>query len=138
MKFYEDLFLTENVRPSVLRQGIQFADLSRIRYSAEDKDSTGFYKEEKLNKVYGSKYRTPIDYGILNNHGTFYPKGLINLLVFELRLVPARNVVRGWDLTTNTVTSNCSSGKRFMYEHANHHKVITVKRATDSSSSMRA
>ena len=107
MKLYEDLFLTEYVRASVLRQGIQFADLSRIRYSAEDKDSTGVYLEKKLNKVYGSKYRIPIDHGILNNHGAFYPKGLLNLHVFELRLVPARNVVRGWDLTklTNELTN---------------------------------
>ena len=102
MKLYEDLFLTENVRASVLRQGIQFADPSRIRYSAENKDSTGVYLEKKLNKVYGSKYRILIDHGILNNHGAFYPKGLLNLRVFELRLVPARNVVRGWDLTKLT------------------------------------
>ena len=107
MKLYEDLFLTEYVRASVLRQGIQFANLSRIRYSAEDKESTGVYLEKKLNKVYGSKYRIPIDHCILNNHGAFYPKGLLNLHVLELRLVPARNVVRGWDLTklTNELTN---------------------------------
>ena len=142
LKHYEDLFLTENVRASMLRQGIQSADLSWIRCNAEDKNSTGVYKVKKLNKVYGSKYRIPIDHGILNNHRAFYPKGLLNELIFELRLVPARDVVRGWDLTklsneltkvelenevinnvhlANAVTSNCSSGERFMYEHVNHH-----------------
>ena len=137
----------------MLRQGIQSADLSWIRCNAEDKNSTGVYKVKKLNKVYGRKYRIPIDHGILNNHGAFYPKGLLNELIFELRLKPARDVVRGWDLTklsneltnveleyevinnvdlANAVTSNCNSGERFMYEHVNHHKMITVNRATDS------
>lgn len=40
-------------------------------------------------------------------------------------------VINNVDLA-NAVTSNCSSGERFMYEHVNHHKMITVNRATDS------
>lgn len=50
-------------------------------------------KEKKLNKVYRSKYGIPIDHGILNNHGAFYPEGLSSELVFEFRLAhqPAKS-----------------------------------------------
>ena len=86
-------------------------------------------------------------------HGAFYPKGLWNELVFQLRLALASDVVKGSDpekITyeftniepeyeminnidlANAVISNYSSGKRFMYEHVNYPETITVNRATDS------
>ena len=48
-KLYEDLFLTENERASMLRQGIQTVDLSKIRCNAGDKKKSGVAKENKLN-----------------------------------------------------------------------------------------
>ena len=36
-KLFEDLFLTENERTSMFREGIQSDDLSKIRCNAEDR-----------------------------------------------------------------------------------------------------
>lgn len=152
-QLYKDLFLTENKRASMMREGIQSVDLPRTRCNAGDKKNTGIDKEKKRNKVYRSKYRISIDHDIPNNHGAFYPKGLSNELVFQLRLTPASDVVKGSDPAkityeftniepeyeminnidlANAVISNYSSGKRFIYEHVNHPETITVNRATDS------
>ena len=53
--------------------------------------------ENKLNSVYGTKYRINLDHPILTDHGVFYPQGLYNDLVFELTLAPAGQVVNGSD-----------------------------------------
>ena len=55
--------------------------------------------ENKLNHVYGSKYRINLDHQILTGHDVFYPQALYNDLVFELTLAPASQVVRGSDTT---------------------------------------
>nr|XP_058943751.1 uncharacterized protein LOC131771903 isoform X2 [Pocillopora verrucosa] len=56
-KLYEDLFLTENERVSMFREGIQSVDLSKISCSAGDKKKSGVAKENKLNDVYQNKHR---------------------------------------------------------------------------------
>ena len=96
-KLYADLFLTEKERANRLSEGIQSEDLAKIRCNAGDKKTTGVVKEIKLNGIYGSKYRIPIDHEILKNHGVFFPRALSNELVFELSLAPASNVVKGTD-----------------------------------------
>ena len=96
-KLYEDLFLTEKERVNRLSEGIQSEDLAKIRCNAGDKKTTGVVKEIKLNGIYGSKYRIPIDHEILKNHGVFFPRALSNELVFELSLAPASNIVKGSD-----------------------------------------
>ena len=98
-KLYEDLFLAENERVSMFREGIQSVDLSKIRRSAEDKKKSGVDKENKLNDVYQNKYRIPLDREILKDHGVFFPRALSDKLLFELRLAPTSNVVMGCDET---------------------------------------
>ena len=98
-KLYKDLFLTEKERANRLSEGIQSEDLAKIRCNAGDKKTTGVEKEKKLNGIYGNKYRIPIDHEILKNHGVFFPRALSDELVFELRLAPASNVVKGSDAT---------------------------------------
>ena len=56
-------------------------------------------KKKKSSDIYGNKYRIPIDHEILKNHGVFFPRALSDELVFELRLSPASNVVKGSDAT---------------------------------------
>lgn len=56
-------------------------------------------KENKLNDVSGTKYRIPLDHEIMTDHGVFYPRALTDELVFEIRLAPASNVVKGSDPT---------------------------------------
>ena len=84
-KLYEDLFLTESERESIVfREGSQSEDLSKIRCKA------------------GNKYRVPLDYEIRKDHGVFFPRALSDELLFELRLAPASNVVIGSDETQLT------------------------------------
>ena len=94
--------------------------------------------ENKLNKVYGTKYQIRLDHKILTDHGVFYPQALYNDLVFELTLAPASQVVKGSDpaklkykLTNieleyqmirsktlaDEVDSVYSTGKEFLYDH---------------------
>ena len=152
-KLYEDLFLTEKERANRLSEGIQSEALEKIRCNVGDKKITGVEKEKKLNGIYGNKYRIPIDHEILKNHGVFFPRALSDELVFELKLSPSSNVVKGTDTTklsyeltniqleyevihsknlADEVESNYKNGKRLMYEHVTHHKTITFSKGTDS------
>ena len=152
-KLYEDLFLTEKERANRLSEGIQSEDLAKIRCNAGDKKTTGVGKENKLNGIYGNKYRIPIDHEILKNHGVFFPNALSSELVFELSLAPASNVVKGSDASklsyeltniqleyevihskelADEVESNYKNGKRLMYEHITHHKTISFSKSADS------
>ena len=152
-KLYEDLFLTEKERANRLSEGIQSEDLAKIRCNAGDKKTTGVVKEIKLNGIYGSKYRIPIDHEILKNHGVFFPRALSDELVFDLRLAPASNVVKGTDASklayeltniqleyevihsknlADEVESNYMNGKRLMYDYITHHKTISFSKGTDS------
>ena len=152
-KLWEDLFLTENERANMFREGIQSEDLSKIRCSAGDKKTLGVDKENKLNEVYGKMYRIPLDHDILKDHGAFFPRALSDELLFELRLAPAGSVVKGSDPTklsyqltdiqleyevihsqklADEALSNYKNGKRFMYEHITHLKTISIDKGSDT------
>ena len=96
-KIFEDLFIPLHERANMLSEGIQSLDLCRIRSGAGDKKTSGVDEENKLNGVYGTKYRINLDHPILTDHGVFYPQGLYNDLVFNLTLAPAGQVVNGSD-----------------------------------------
>ena len=96
-KSFEDLFLSTDERDNMLSEGIQSVDLCRIRSGSGDKKTSGVDEENKLNGVYGNKYRINLDHPILTDHGVFYPQALYNDLGFELTLAPAYQVVRGLD-----------------------------------------
>ena len=96
-KTFEDLFLSRDERENMLREGIHSDDLNKIRSNAGDKKTSGVDEENKLNGVYGTKYRINLDHPILTDHGVFYPQALYNDLVFELTLASANQVVRGSD-----------------------------------------
>ena len=96
-KIWEDLFLLQEERDNMILEGIQSEDLCKIRSGAGDKKTSFVDAENKLNKVYGTKYRIRLDHQILTDQGVFYPQALYNDLVFELTLVQASQVVRGSD-----------------------------------------
>ena len=73
-KLCEDLFLTENERTSMFREGIQSDDLSKIRCYAEDMKKSGDVKENKFIDVYQNKWRIPLDHEILGE-STFFIGG---------------------------------------------------------------
>lgn len=79
----------------MIREGIQPADLSKIRCNAEDKNKRGVDKENKLNDVYENKYRILLDYEILKDDGVFLQRALSDKFLFELRLAPVGSVVVG-------------------------------------------
>ena len=98
-KIFTDLFLPEETRGNMVAEGIQSKKLSQIRSSAGDKPTSGVDAENKLEKVYGKKYRINLDHQIMTDHGVFYPQALYTDLVFELVLASADQVVLGPDKT---------------------------------------
>jgi len=80
-------------------EGIQSEDLCKTRTKAGDKKTSGVDAENKLNEIYGSKYRIRLDHQLLTDHGVFYPQALYNDLIFDVTLTPASQVVRGVDPT---------------------------------------
>ena len=98
-KIFTDLFLPEETHGNMVAEGIQSKKLSQIRSGAGDKPTTGVDDENKLEKVYGKKYRINLDHQIMPDHSVFYPQALYTDLVFELVLAPANKVVKGSDGT---------------------------------------
>ena len=151
-KIYEDLFLSQEQRDEMVREGIQSVDLCKIRSNAGDKPTSSVDAEKKLNQIYGSKYRIRLDHEILTDHGVFYPQALYDDLVFQLTLSEAAQVVKGSDPTklkyklTNIqleyemihseqlaeANSAYSSGKEFAYDHVHREKVIPIAKGSDT------
>ena len=157
-KIFEDLFLSQEERDNMLLDGIQSVGLNKIRSNAGDKQTTGVDSENKLNGIYGSKYRIHLDHQILNDHGTFYPQALYNDLVFELTLAPASQVVRGSDKTkleykltniqleyemirsktlADEALSEYTNGKEFAYDHIQRDEIVTFKKGSDTRLNLR-
>ena len=157
-KIFEDLFLSRDERDKMLSEGTQSADLNRIRSGAGDKKTSGVDEENKLNGVYGTKYRINLDHPILTDHGVFYPQALYNDLVFELVLAPAHQVVRGTDTSklkyklenirlvyevirsktlADEATSTYSSGKEFAYDYIMQERVVAITRGSDTRLNLR-
>ena len=149
-KIYEDLFLSKEERDNML--------LNKIRSNAGDKKTSGVNVENKLSDIYGTKYRIRLDHQILTDHGAFYPQALFNDLVFELKLAPASQVVRGSDpsklkykltniqleyemIRSNTLADEArsvySSGKEFAYDHIQRAEVVTFAKGTDTRLNLR-
>ena len=157
-KTFEDLFLSRDKRANMLREGIQSDDLCKIRSGAGDKKTTGVDEENKLNVVYGTKYRINLDHPILTDHGVFYPQALYNDLVFELTLAPAHQVVKGSDASkleyelkdikleyevilsktlADEALSTYKNGKEFAYDLVMRSEVVPITRGSDTRLNLR-
>ena len=151
-KIFTDLFLPEETRGNMVAEGIQSKKLSQIRSGAGDKPTSGVDAENKLEKVYGKKYRINLDHQILTDHGVFYPQALYTDLVFELILAPADQVVIGSDKTklkykltniqleyemirskdlADEATSVYQNGKELLYEHVSRGNVMRIDTSTE-------
>jgi len=73
-KIFDDLFLSQEERNNRILEGIQSEDLCKIRSDAGDKKTSGVDAENKLNEVYGSKYRIRRDHQILTDHSVSTPR----------------------------------------------------------------
>ena len=151
-KIFTDLFLPEETRGNMVAEGIQSKKLSQIRSGAGDKPTMGVDAENKLEKVYGKKYRINLDHQIMTDHGVFYPQALYTDLIFELALAPADQVVLGPDKTklkykltniqleyemirskdlADDVTSVYENGKEIVYDHVSQNTVVRVNSPTE-------
>ena len=120
---------------------------ARSVQARETKKTSGGDAENKLEKVYGKKYRINLDHQILTSHGVFYPQALYTDLVFEVTLAPASQVVKGSDQTklkyklTNIqleyetirsedlakqATTAYENGKEFLYDHVSRFEVVLI------------
>ena len=152
-KTFEDLFLSRDERANMLREGIQSDDLNKIRSGAGDKKTSGVDAENKLNAVYGTKYRINLDHPILTDHRVFYPQALYHDLVFELTLAPAHQVVKGSDASklvykleniqleyevilsetlADEALSTYKNGKEFAYDLVMREMVVPITRGSDT------
>jgi len=152
-KIFDDLFLSQEERDNRILEGIQSEKLCKIRSGAGDKEKSGVDAEEKLNEVYGSKYRITLDHQILTDHGVFYPQALYKDLTFEINPAEAAHVVNGSDTTqlkykltniqleydmirsktlADEAHSVYTSGKEFAYDHVMRSQVVTFKKDTDT------
>ena len=157
-KIFEDLFIPLHERANMLPEGIQSLDLCKIRSGAGDKKTSGVDEENKLNAVYGTKYRINLDHPILTDHGVFYPQALYNDLVFELTLAPAGQVVNGSDTSklgyklkniqleykvirsktlADEALSTYRSGKEFAYDLVMRSEVVPIARGSDTHLTLR-
>ena len=64
-KTFQELFLPGEKRDNMVPEGIQSEDLCKIRSNSGDKKTSGVDAENKLNEVYGIKYRINLDHQIL-------------------------------------------------------------------------
>jgi len=152
-KTFEDLFLSQEERDNRILEGIQSEDMCKIHSDAGDKKTSGVDAENKLNEVYGKKYRIRLDHEILTDHGVFYPQALYNDLTFDVKLAQAIHVVKGSDTTqlkyklkniqleykmirsktlAEEAKSVYSSGKEFSYDNVLHDKEVALKKDTDT------
>jgi len=152
-KIFDDLFLSQEKRDGMILKGIQSEDLCKICSGAGDEKTSGIAAENKLNEVYGSKYRIRLDHQILTDNGVFYPQALYNDLVFKVTLAEAEHVVIGTDTTqlkykltniqleyemihsktlADEAYSEYSSRKEFAYDHMMRSEVVIFKKDTDT------
>jgi len=103
-KIFEDLFLSKDKRDSMFLEGIQSEDLCKIRSGAGDKKTSGIDDENKLEEVYGKKYRLRLNHQILTDHGVFYPDAPYDNLMFQITLAPVSQMVKGSDTSQLTYT----------------------------------
>ena len=148
-KTFQDLFLPGEKRDNMVPEGIQSEDLCKIRSGSGDKKTSGVDAENKLNEVYGTKYRINLDHQIVTPNGVFYPQAL----VFEVTLSPASQVVKGSDATklkyrltniqleyemiqSKTLANEASylyeTGKEFLYDHVTRDVIVPFKKGSDT------
>ena len=63
-KIFDDLFLSKEQRDGMILEGIPSEDLCKIRSGAGDKKTSVVDAENKLNEIFGKKYRLLLDHEI--------------------------------------------------------------------------
>ena len=152
-QLYSDLFLSKHERKNRIDQGIQSANLNKLRSKTEDASSSNA-TENAVNSVYGSNYRLPLgEHSILRDRGALYPSAMNESIVFQIVLAPADQIVRVSDPTklgysldniqleyeairseslAQSTVAVYRTGKMFLFDHVSLFKQFSIARNTDS------
>jgi len=95
-KTFEDLFVSQETREGMILEGIRSMQ-DPLRLGRQE--NLASRAENKLEDVFGKKYRIRLDHQILTDHSVFYPEALYNDLTFYISLAPAVQVVKGPEKT---------------------------------------
>lgn len=81
---YNDLWRTPPERHNMVYQGINSANISKLRVGADDADAAANDgKDAAVAQAYGNRYYVPLDFELLEAHAPFYQSGLGDSLEYE-------------------------------------------------------
>lgn len=80
---YTDLWLTENERKDLVAQGIQSANVAKLRVNAADALSTNS-KENILASTFSNRFYIPLEFELLHSHLPFHQSSFSDRLSYEL------------------------------------------------------
>lgn len=145
---FKDLWLTEEERSDRVFQGIQTENLRKLRSGVAEVDVTGETNDEKtLKKVFGTKYKIPLDFELFYNHAPFYKFPIQEDVIIEITLAPKEeiivtattasmnykleNICFEYDTVThkglaNMLTNKYNSGFSIFYDWVDHFKTVNV------------
>ena len=104
---YLDLFLPIKVRTNSVYQGIQDANVAKLRVGADDAldDRPA---DVCIARAYGNRFYIPLDFEMLTDHCPFYQSGLASRLSFELTFNSYARVIRSTDVNSKYKITNIS------------------------------
>ena len=82
-KCYADLWLSENTRKDSVYQGIQSANVAKLRINARNKDTTKL-ADVAVAKAFNNRFYIPLDFELLTSHLPFCQSALGDRLSYEL------------------------------------------------------
>ena len=148
---FKDLWLTEEERNNMVFQGIQSENLRALRSGVAETAITGETANEKtLKKVYGEKYKIPLDFELLSAHAPFYKFPIEEDVIFEITLASKddiistetaanmnynlKNICLEYDTVTNEniareLTNKYNAGFSIFYDWIDYFKKVSVTSA---------
>ena len=147
---FKDLWETKKKRANMIFQGVQSENLRKLRSGAA---GTNDQEDNILKKIYGKKYKIPLDFELLTTHCPLYKFAIEEDIVFEITLAPLADVLvsadtKEWNynlsnlcLEYDTVSNEeiakqieniYKSGYAVRYDYIDHFKTVRL----DSSESL--
>ena len=97
-KCYADLWLSENTRKDSVYQGIQSANVAKLRINAGNKDATKL-SDVAVASAFHNRFCIPLDFDLLTSHLPFCQSALGDRLSYELTFNNYADVIRSTDTT---------------------------------------
>ena len=143
---YKDLWLSKHKRKNMVFEGIQDEEVRKLR-SGLTVSSAGA-NNKMLFKVFAKKYKIPLDFELLTDHGPLYKYAINEDIIFEITLATNDRILVSTDtkdwgyklsnicLEYDTVTSESiansmlqkyNSGYNVLYDMVDHFKTVSIK-----------